>query len=204
MNLVLQLPTVAGAAGDVARRVGRYVGPGIAAGDASIAAALYLAVGRTIATTRAYTAASLTECCGHLAVATLPSWERALGLLSGEGASPVDRQRNVTARWRAIHAGPTLAELTAMVRTYEPSAVVLEIAMESVYGNDPLAAQRIVVLLPDVAEANTTTRAQVSASLAVQAPGQVAWSIGRGAGPDIDSFLCDDPESLVERDLLAL
>jgi hypothetical protein len=203
MNFVVQLPTRAGAAGDVSRRLAAFVGPGIAAPDDSCAAALYLALGTTIATTRAYTAASLTECCGHLAVATLPSWERSLGLLSGEGSPTAARQRNVTARWRAIHAGPSLAEITATVATYEATAVVLEIAMESVYGNDPLAAQRLVVLLPDAVEGDTALRSQVAASLAVQMPGHVAWSIARGDGPDLDPFRCDDGDSLVERDVLA-
>lgn len=204
MNFVVSLPTRAGAAGDVARRLARFVGPGLSARDASRTAALYLAIGTTLATTRAYTGASLTEVVGHLAVDTLPGWERSLGMLTGEGDTPANRQRAVTARWRAIHAGPSLAELTTTVRALEPAAAVLEVAFVDVYPHAPAATQRIVVLLPDATEDNATMRSRLAAALAVQVPGHVTWSLARGDGPDIDAFTCDSVDSVCDRDVLQL
>ena len=204
MNIVVQQPTRPGPAGDAARRIATWVGPGIAAPDGSRAAAFYLALGTTIATTRAYTAGSLAETVGSLAVDTLPAWERSLGMLSGEGGTVAERQQAVTARWRAIHAGPSLAEITTTVRSFEATADVVEIAQADVYDTDPKAAQRIVVLLPDAVEASSLTRARLAAALTVQAPAHVAWSLARGDGPDIDPFLCDDVESQCERDVLSI
>lgn len=196
-------PTRPGPAGDVARRLALWVGPGIAARDDTVGAALYLALGATIAATRAFTAQSLLEGVGLFAVDTLPLWERSLGMLSGEGSSIEARQLAVTARWRATRAGPSLAAITRTVRTLVPLATVLETAMDDVYWTWPLATAHLAILLPDADEDNAGTRGLLSAALAVQAPAQVSWALGRGDGPDIDAFRCDDPESLCDRDLLS-
>ncbi len=206
MNLLLALPTRPGSAGDVARRLARWIGPALSARDGSIAAAHLLALGATIATTRAFTARSLQECFPHTAVDTLGPWERSLGMLSGEGAPVADRQRDVTARWRAVHAGPSLAEVTATVRSYVAAATVLELAMADVIATSPMATQRLVVLLPDAsgAMADAALRARLAGSLAVQLPGHVTWTLARGDGPDLDAFLCDDDGSRADLDALSV
>lgn len=195
MNIHLALPTRPGAAGDVARRLARWMGPALGARDGSNAAARLLALGATIATTRTYTARSLLECFPHTAVDTIGQWERSLGMLSGEGDSLASRQRSATARWRAIHAGPSLAEVTTTARSYVTDATVLELAMEDVYATVPAATQRLVVLLPADSGAweDAALRARLAGSLAVELPGHVTWAIARGDGPDIDPFLTDDP-----------
>lgn len=204
MNVTLALPTRPGPAGDAARRLARWVGPAIGARDGSVAAAHYLALGATIATTRAYTAGSLTECFPHLAVATIGAWERSLGMLSGEGDALAARQRDVTARWRAVHAGPSLAEVTTTARSHVAGATVLELAMADVYATAPMATQRLVVLLPAASGAldDAALLARLAGSLAVELPGHVTWTIARGDGPDIDPFLCDDAESACDIDCL--
>lgn len=204
MMLLLALPTRPTPAGDVARRLARWVGPALGARDGSLAAAQYLALGTTLATTRSYTAASLTECFPHLAVDTLGAWERSLGMLSGEGSLLADRQRDLTARWRAIHAGPSLVEVTATARSHVPDATVLELAMADVYATAPMATQRLVVLLPaDSGAIDDAARvARLAGSLAVQLSGHVTWTIARGDGPDIDPFLCDDAASACDLDAL--
>lgn len=204
MNVLLALPTRSGAAGDVARRLARWVGPALGARDGSLVAALYLALGQTIASTRAYTAASLTECFPHLAVDTLGAWERSLGMLSGEGGSVAARQRDVTARWRALHAGPSLPEVTATARGYVAGATVVELAMADVYATAPMATQRLVVLLPAASGAldDDALRTRLAGSLAVQLPAHVVWTLARGDGPDLDAFLCDDPQSACDLDCL--
>ena len=59
MNILSTAPTRVGAPGDVARRLAFWVGPAIRAADDTLGAALYLALGHTIAATRAFTARSL-------------------------------------------------------------------------------------------------------------------------------------------------
>lgn len=204
MNTLLVLPTRAGAAGDAARRLARWVGPALGARDGSLAAALLLSLGTTVATTRAYTSASLTECFPHLAADAIGAWERSLGMLSGEGDALANRRRDVTARWRAVHAGPSLAEVTATARSHVPDATVLELAMADVYATAPMATQRVVVLLPAGSGAidDAARLARLAGSLAVELPGHVTWTIARGDGPDIDPFLCDDADSACDLDAL--
>lgn len=202
MNIPTTPISRTGAAGDVARRLATFVGPGLAAPDDSTTAAVYLALGATIATTRAYTSRSLVECFPHLAVDSLAAWERSLGMLSGEGDAVAARQRAITARWRAAHAGPSIAEVTTTARSYDATATLREIAMVDVIDVDPHATERVVVLLDAVVEADARTRAALGVSLGVELPAHVTWSLARGAGPDLDPFLCDDAESLCDRDVL--
>lgn len=208
MNFTLTLPTRPGAAGDAARRLARFVGPGISARDNSRAAALYLAVGTTIATTRAYTSRSLVECFPHLAVDTLGAWERSLGMLSGEGDAVAGRQLAVTARWRATHAGPSLDEIYTTVATLDSTALVLEVALDDVIGTDPEATQRFVVLLGDTLRADEGALARLAAALSVEAPAQVQFTFGRHhGGLSLPRFRCGfrggAADSLCDRDVLS-
>lgn len=207
MNILLQLPT-ADPLGDatalaVARRLGAMVGPAIRAADGSVGAAHYLSLGYTIGVTRTYVTRSLAEIFGHLAEDELAHWERALGTLSGEGAPSADRQAAVHARWIALRAGPSVLAIRRALERLTPDVLVIEILAADVAASDPLGVFRLAILLPEAQEADAQLRARISATLAPQAQAQVSWALGRGAGPDLDDFLTDDPESLVEIDLLS-
>ncbi len=203
MNILSTAPTRSGAAGDVARRLAYWMGPAVRAADDSLGAALYLSLGTTIATTRAYASRSLAEVFGHLAIDELAHWERSIGMLSGEGAATATRQSAVRARWIALHAGPSLPAITRALRALTPSVTIVEILASEVATTDPLGVYRLAVLLPEAQEADAQLRARIDATLAPQAQAQVAWAIGRGAGPDIDPFLCDRTDSECDVDLLA-
>jgi len=196
-------PTRAGAAGDVARRLALWVGPGLAARDGSRTAALYLALGATLATARAYTAAALTDVVGLYAVGTLDLWEQSLGMLTDPGASTQARQSAVTARWRAARASAALGAITRTGAALVPTVAVLEVAMARVRGTSPAHTQHLAVLLPEADEDDPALKARLDSALAAQVPAHVSWALGRGDGPDIDPFRCDDPDSRVARDLLA-
>lgn len=203
MNTFPTAPTRAGAAGDVARRLAFWVGPAVRAADDSLGAALYLSFGYTIGVTREYTARSLAEVFGHLAVDEVAHWERSIGLLSGGGAPVAVRQSAVRSKWIALHAGPSLPAIVRALRVLVPEVVVVEILASEVAASDPLGVYRLAVLVSEAHEADAQLRARIEATLAPQAQAQVAWAIGRGDGPDIDPFLTDRADSLVEIDLLA-
>lgn len=200
----LALPTTAGPAGDAARRLATWLGTGIAAKDGSVAAALLLGLGGELAETFARLDRALLEVIGATAVETLPEWEHSLGLPPGEGASVAERQAAITARWRSINGGPSTLDLLRALRVIAPEVVIVEVLVDDVAHSDPEAVFRLAVLVSDASEASAPLRARLAALLAPQAQGHVAWAIGRGAGPDIDAFRCDAPDSLVERDLLAI
>jgi hypothetical protein len=205
---VVALPTRSGVAGDAARRLARFVGPGVSARDGSRAAALYLALGTTIATTRAYTSRSLVEGFPHLAVDTLGAWERSLGMLSGEGDAVSGRQLALTARWRATHAGPSIDELYTTVATLDSTALVLGVALDDVIGTDPEATQRFVVLLGDALRADEGAVSRLAAALSVEAPAQVQFTFGRHhGGTALPRFRCafrgNSADSRCDRDVLA-
>lgn len=200
----LALPSTPGAAGDAARRVATWLGTGLTAKDGSNAAALLLGLGGALADTQTRVERALTEVIGATAEETLPEWERSLGLINGDGAAVVDRQTAITARWRALNGGPSKLALLRALRVIVPEVVIVEILVDDVAHSDPDAVFRLALLVSDASEASAPLRARLAALLAPQAQGHVVWAIGRGAGPDIDAFRCDDPESQVERDLLAI
>lgn len=200
----LALPSTTGAAGDAARRLATWLGTGITAKDDSDAAALLLGLGAAIADTQAGADQALLEVLGDTASETLPKWERSLGMLSGEGDTTGDRQAAITARWRALNGGPSPQAILRSLRALAPAIALVEILVADILHADPLAVYRLALLVSDTEEASAPLRARLSAALAPQAQAHVTWSIGRGAGPSIDAFRCDDPDSLVERDLLSI
>ena len=191
----------------VARRLAFWMGPAVRAADGSVGAALYLSLGAALASTRAFTARSLTEVVGHLSVDEIGHWERALGMLSGEGAPLADRQAAVRAKWIAGRAGPSILAIRRALLALSPDVVVVEIAADDVADTDPEGAFRIAILLPDAQEADAQLRARISVTLAPQAQAQLSWAIGRGDGggdgETLDEFLCDRADSVCNRDLLA-
>lgn len=200
----LALPSTLGAAGDAARRLATWLGTGLTAKDNSDAAALLLGLGAAVADTQARAEQSLLEVIGASAVESLGAWEASLGMVSGEGDSVSNRQAAITARWRALNGGPSPRDILRSLRVLAPELDLVELLVADILHTDPLAVYRLALLVSDAHEGSATLRAQLAALLAPQSQAHVTWSIGRGDGPDIDAFRCDDPASLVERDLLAL
>lgn len=185
MNPVLHLPTQPGAAGDVARRLARWIGPGLCARDDSPGALLLLALGAALSSTRARADAALTDCHPHLAERTLDAWEASVGLLVDPGDAVLARQRAVLARWRAAHAGASTVELAATARPLDESARLVEIAAARVEGTDPLATARVVLLLDDTVREDGPTLMRLRAALARQAPAHVPVTFGRHRGGEV-------------------
>lgn len=187
----------------VARRLAFWMGPAIRTADGSPGAALYLALGAALGATRAFTERSLAEVFAHLSDSEIDHWERSLGMVPGDGSALVDRQAAVRARWLALNAGSTLAELRRTVIAITPDAVLVPIAAADVVSTDPDAVFRVAILLPDEQENDPVLKGRIDGALAAQAEAHVDWAIGRGAGPGIDEFYCDRADSECDRDLLA-
>lgn len=202
MIFELLQPTRDGAAGDAARRIGRWIGPALSAPDGSTSAAFTLALGTTIATTRARSTLAVVGAIGPGATVTLPEWEASLGMQLGEGSSDASRQAAITTRWRAANAGPSPAEVRATARSVDPTATIHEVSILRVIGTDPTAHMRIVVLLADAVRADSAACARLAGALAIELPAHVTWSLGRGTSPVLAHFRTNRMRSLVDRDVL--
>lgn len=190
----------------VARRLARFVGGALRASDGTLGAAFYLSLGAAIAATRRYTGRSLSEVFGHLSSDEAGRWEHSLGMLSGEGMPLADRQSTIRARWIARLAGPSHLAIVRALEAFIPDVRVVEILGDDVEASDPLAVYRLAILVPEAVQADRQVRAQIAATLAPMAQGQLSWAIGRddgtGEGDEIDGFYCDDRNSLCDIDLL--
>ena len=201
MPYTLDAPTRATPAGDAARRLARWIGPGLAARDGTTSAATLLALGTTIATTRARATAAVVGAIGPWATETLPEWEASLGLPYGEGFTTSSRQTAVRTRWRAANAGPAPAEVLRTVRSMDPAAELHEVPIQRVLGTDPAACMRVVVLLSDSVRADAAACQRIDAALAIELPAHVDWSLGRGPLP-LRHFRTNRTTSRVDRDVL--
>lgn len=197
----LDLPTRTGEAGDAARRLARWIGPGFSAADGTTSAALLLALGTTIATTRGRATMAVVGAVGPWATETLPEWEASLGMPYSEGFATADRQGAIRTRWRAVNAGPAPAEVLTTIRTIDPTAEMHEVSILRVVGTDPTACMRVVVLLADAVREDSLACSKIDAALARELPAHVTWALGRGPLP-LRHFRTNRTTSRVDRDVL--
>lgn len=212
------LPTDATDTGRYARALARLRGPEIQAPDGSRMAADLLALGGTLAALRATVLRAIEQAHPGAATDLLAALEEQYGLPSGAALPLSQRQARLLAKVRARGRG-TLQALGVTARTVTAEAVLYEISWRDITGipddgttnltdadlagPDTNAVFDIVLLVSAATWANGARVTQLDALFAQQAPAHVLWATAVGDGPDLDAFRCDDPNSLVERDVLA-
>lgn len=196
------LPSGSTEADKIARQLARLRGPEIQPRDGSLIAEDLRVQGGGLAEVRATIRRALAQAHPGTATDMLPELEEEYGLPSGAALATVDRQTNLLAKHRARGDG-SIDALGVTVRTLIPGAVLIPIAASEVADTDPTAVFNLVILVPLATMDDANVLAQLDALLGQQVTSYAAWTYGAGAGPDIDPFLTDRSDSLVEIDLLA-
>lgn len=196
------VPTEDSPSGAFARRLLRWIGPALQAPARSVNAALFLGLGDALAGGRATVQRALDEAFADTALATLDTWERALGLPVREGADPGFRRQIVLARLRAAFRGSP-ADLLRMLRTFAGEATLFEVLERAVRATDPRAVFRFVVLVGGGTFDDAPRVAEMHARLQQQAPAHTGWSMGVStAQPALQRFRCTHRDSRCDRTLL--
>lgn len=144
---------------------------------------------------------ALSEAHPATASELLAELEAEYGLPVDESIAVATRRALLLAKIRARFEGtPDAMEATALPVA---AITVLEILARNVAHTDPRAVYRLVVKLSAADYGSLTevsaTRARIRALLAQQKPAHTHVQITT----DMSGFLCDDPESLTDRDALA-
>lgn len=197
------LPSGDTATDRIARTLARLRGPEIQPRDGSRIAADLRAQGAALATARATVKRAIAQAHPSQTTDLLPELEEEYGLPSGAGLPTAERQARLLAKHRARGSG-TLQAIARTVRTLVPDAELVTIAAEDVASTDPDAVFNLVILVALSTLDDAALLAQLDALLGQQLTAHAGWTFGRGDTDDIDPFLTDDPESLVELDLLDL
>lgn len=199
MNIAL--PTGATEADRFARALAILRGPEITAVDGSLVAEDLRVLGQMLADGRARILAAVDQAHPGRATELLSDLEAEHGLPNGADLETAQRQTRLLAKYRSRNAG-TRSDLLITARTLAAEAQIATVPWSVVDDTDPFAVHRFVLLLTDAHWSDDALVATLDGLMAAQAPAHVSWSIAVGAGPDIDPFLCDDAESLCDRDVL--
>lgn len=139
------------------------------------------------------------EAFGHLATDLLPDWEQRLGLPVVPTLPAADRRAVIAAKVRETGAS-SLPRVLAAVQAFDPTAAVHKVtASEAGGAGQPRAVFRAAVTVAVATWDDATKRARVLALLDRMAPPYAEFTLGTTR-----DFRCDDPDSLCDRDLLAL
>jgi len=196
------LPSGSTAADRIARELARLRGPEISPSDGTLVAEDLRAQGGAAALARATIQRAIAQAHPSTATDLLPELEAEYGLPSGSALSTSARQLRLLAKYRARGDG-SLNALAVTVRTLVPTATLLAIAAAAVADTAPDAVFNLVVLVPLATMDDANVLAELDALLGQQVTSYANWTYGRGAGPDIDPFLCDRTDSQCDVDLLA-
>lgn len=195
------LPSGTTDADKIARSLARLRGPEIQPADGTLVAEDLRTQGAALATARATVRRAIAQAHPSTATDLLPELEAEYGLPDGTGLSTAERQVRLLAKHRARGDGSLLA-IARTVRTLLPAAELVTIAAADVALTDPDAVFNLVLLVSLEALDDAALLAQLDALLAQQLTAHASWTWGRGDEAEIDPFLTDDPESLVEIDVL--
>lgn len=199
---VVALPTGASDADRFARSLAILRGPEVTAADGSLVAEDLRVFGQMLADARARTLAAVDQAHPGRATEQLSELEAEYGLSDGAELPTADRQRRLLAKYRSRNSG-TRPSLLITARTLAAEALVVTVSWRAVDATDPLAVHRFVLLLNDAHWSDDALVATLDALMASQTPAHVGWSVAEGAGPDIAPFVCDSPDSLCDRNVLA-
>lgn len=198
------LPSGTTSADRIARSLARLRGPEIQPADGTLVAEDLRTQGQSLADARATILRAVAQ--AHPGLATtdglLAELEEEYGLPSGAALPEGDRQQRLLAKYRARGDGSLLA-IARTVRTVVPSAALLTLTAESVADTWPEAVFTLVVLVSLATLDDAGQLGELGALLGQQLTTHATWTFGRGAGPDLDPFRCDDVDSACDLDLLA-
>lgn len=201
MTLVA-LPSGTSDADRFARSLALLRGPEITAVDGSLVAEDLRVLGQMLADARARTLAAVDQAHPGRATELLSELEAEYGLANGAELPTADRQRRLLAKYRSRNAG-TRTSLLITARTLAAEALIATVPWSSVELTDPLAVHRFVLLITDAHWSDDALVATLDALFAAQSPAHVGWNTAEGAGPDLVPFVCDSPDSLCDRNVLA-
>lgn len=204
------LPTRAGTTGDLARLLGRMVGPAIAAPDGSLDAADYLALAAALADGRATNRNLLRNAFPGEAVELLDQWEGLLGLAVSSALPDGTRQERLVVVIRASAAGtpsnigralapinggvePEVLEALAADVTAAPENVFRYVVHMTTVDAAPVAGQ------PVSAQFSPTRWNAITTALARLSPAHTAAHV---TTTQTTAFLTDDPNSLTDNTVL--
>lgn len=187
----------------IARSLARLRGPEIQPADGTLVAEDLRVEGQALADARAAILRAVAEAHPRLATpeGILADLEEEYGLPNSIALPTAERQARLAAKLLSRGDG-SLPALVRTVRAVVPTATLLALASEDVAHADPAAVFALVILLATADFDHAALRAQIDALLADQLTGHAGWTVGRGNGLDIDAFRLDDPESLLDVDLL--
>lgn len=197
------LPSGTTEADRFARSLALLRGPEIQPADGTLAAADLRVQGAALAAARATLHQAVAQAHPGSATDLLGDLEREYGLGDGSTLSTAERQARLLAKFRARGEG-TLPALLRTARTIFEEVVFVGHPYDLVAGTNPAMVFSLAVLASAMSWGAAEQRRALDLALGQQAPAHVAWEVGVGDGPDIDPFRCNDPASLLERDLLAL
>lgn len=191
------LPTEDSAGADAARRLLVALGPAYPAPDGSHNAVEAKAMGDALADVIATLDTALDQAFPATATVMLGELETLHGLTVRPDLAIVDRQIRLLAEIRANRGGTPQSILQA-VRVIDPTVALFEVttAMATAAGV-PTAVFNFGVLVTAATFANPGLLAAIQSIVAKLSPTHTHGSVGTRAG-----FLCDDPGSLCDRDLL--
>lgn len=179
------LPTASGAGPDLARQLARLIGPAVTAGDSTVAAQEYLALGGGLATARQTTLDATAEAFPQTARDTLAQWERMLRVPIRDGATDADRQAAITARLRASGGSPR--RIKSAAEALAPAGVAItEYTYTQVTAN-PRRVFRFAVAVGPTLYADAGLLAELDDVLQRAAPAHTTWNITNGAFLTFDS-----------------
>lgn len=196
------LPSGTTEADRFARALALLRGPEITAVNGSLVAEDLRVLGQMLADARARTLAAVDQAHPGRATELLTELEGEYGLPVGNGLSVETRQRRLLAKYRARNGGDRLSLLRTL-RTVAAEAQIVAVGASRVAGTDPRAVFRFVVLLSEAHWNDTALRASLDALLAQQTTSHASWVHTVGDGPDLAPFVCDSPDSLCDRNVLA-
>lgn len=197
------LPSGSTEADRFARALAILRGPEITAADGTLVAEDLRVLGQMLADARARTLAAVDQAHPGRATELLSELEQEYGLAVGNGLTVANRQKRLLAKYRARNGGDR-PSLLRTLRTVAAEAQIVAVGASRVAGTDPRAVYRFVVLLSEAHWDDTALRAQRDQLLAQQVTSHATWVHTVGDGPDLDPFRCDDPDSLCDRDVLAI
>jgi uncharacterized protein YmfQ (DUF2313 family) len=179
-----------------ARQLARLLG--LSAADGTLNAEDLRAIGAALATAHDRFDEVLDEMFVQHAAQLLARWEDVLAATTERNAATATRQATLTAH-RRTSGGSTALRLLTAIRAIDSTATLLTTAATSLTLATAREVFRWRVVLAASVFDNATSKARIEAIVAKMKPAHTRCVLAVSDGP----FLCDDPGSLTDRDLLA-
>jgi uncharacterized protein YmfQ (DUF2313 family) len=207
-NFALTLPGEESDAGEFARQLATILGTAYQPADGTVVAADLYALGQALADASAINTSSVAEAFADTASALLSELEVAYGLTPRHDATKADRRAALRAKIRAARAGTpqailravTLFDVSAVVHENTAAAVATAAAAAPTTADALLCRRHVFVWAVEIAAAvyaDSAKRTAIRAIVQQMKPAHTRVNVCTQVG-----FYCDDPNSLVDRDVL--